>query len=57
MQVTRTFVALVAVSGIGLVGGLSAQGPVSQMDTHINAARAGAGQEYRATFVNLCFTG
>jgi metallo-beta-lactamase class B len=57
MQVTRTFVALVAVSGIGLVGALSAQGPVSQMDTHINAARAAAGQDYRATFVNLCFTG
>jgi metallo-beta-lactamase class B len=57
MQVTRTFVALVAVSGIGFVGALSAQAPASQMDAHITAARAAAGQDYRATFVNLCFTG
>ena len=57
MQVTRTFAALVAVSGIGLGSALSAQAPVSQIDTHINAARAAAGQDYRATFVNLCFPG
>jgi metallo-beta-lactamase class B len=57
MQVTRTLVALVALSGSGFVGALSAQGPSGQMDTHISAARAAAGQDYRATFVNLCFTG
>ena len=31
-----------------------AQAPASEVDTHIAAARAAAGQEYRATFVNLC---
>jgi metallo-beta-lactamase class B len=31
-----------------------AQAPPSQVDTHIAAARAAAGQDYRATFVNLC---
>ena len=28
--------------------------PVSEIDAHIAAARAAAGQDYRATFVNLC---
>jgi metallo-beta-lactamase class B len=46
-----------------LVGSLSflllgvialAQAPSSEMDTHIAAARTAAGQDYRATFVNLC---
>jgi metallo-beta-lactamase class B len=36
---------------------LTAQAPVSEMDAHINAARAAAGLDYRATFVNLCFPG
>jgi metallo-beta-lactamase class B len=31
-----------------------AQTPSSQIDAHIAAARAAAGQDYRATFVNLC---
>jgi metallo-beta-lactamase class B len=31
-----------------------AQAPASEVDAHIAAARAAAGQEYRATFVNLC---
>src|SRR5262245_49957433 len=31
-----------------------AQTPPSQIDAHIAAARAAAGQDYRATFVNLC---
>jgi metallo-beta-lactamase class B len=31
-----------------------AQTPVSDVDTHIAAARTAAGQDYRATFVNLC---
>jgi metallo-beta-lactamase class B len=30
------------------------QTPASQIDAHIAAARAAAGQDYRATFVNLC---
>jgi metallo-beta-lactamase class B len=28
--------------------------PASEIDTHITAARTAAGQDYRATFVNLC---
>ena len=31
-----------------------AQAPPSEIDAHIAAARAAAGQDYRATFVNLC---
>jgi metallo-beta-lactamase class B len=31
-----------------------AQAPASEVDSHIAAARAAAGQDYRATFVNLC---
>ena len=30
---------------------------MSEVDAHINAARAAAGLDYRATFVNLCFPG
>jgi metallo-beta-lactamase class B len=36
---------------------LSAQAPPSDMDTHIAAAKAAAGLDYRATFVNLCLPG
>jgi metallo-beta-lactamase class B len=32
----------------------AAQTPASEVDAHIAAARAAAGQDYRATFVNLC---
>lgn len=56
MNATRTLAALIAVFGISLAGALSAQTPASQIDAHVDAARAAAGQEYRATFVNLCFT-
>jgi metallo-beta-lactamase class B len=31
-----------------------AQAPASDVDTHVAAARAAAGQEYRNTFMNLC---
>jgi len=49
---------LIAVVGATLVGtSLSAQAPVSDIDAHVNAARAAAGLDYRATFVNLCFPG
>ena len=57
MHVTRTLAALVALFGIGLASALSAQAPVSEIDAHINAAKTAAGQDYRATFVNLCFPG
>jgi metallo-beta-lactamase class B len=46
------------VLGAALAGTtLSAQAPASEIDTHISAARAAAGLDYRATFVNLCFSG
>jgi metallo-beta-lactamase class B len=32
----------------------AAQAPASDVDAHIATAKAAAGQEYRATFVNLC---
>ena len=32
----------------------AAQTPVSDVDAHVAAARAAAGQDFRATFVNLC---
>src|SRR5688500_19295877 len=32
----------------------AAQAPTSEVDAHIAAARAAAGQDFRATFVNLC---
>ena len=35
----------------------SAQAPTSEIDAHVAAARTAAGQDYRATFVNLCFSG
>ena len=35
----------------------AAQAPTSEVDAHIAAARAAAGQDYRATFVNLCLPG
>ena len=55
MHVTRT---LIAAFGSALLGAvLSAQVPASDVDAHINAARAAAGLDYRATFVNLCFAG
>jgi metallo-beta-lactamase class B len=38
-----------------LLSAAAAQGPTSDVDAHIAAARAAAGQDYRATFVNLCF--
>lgn len=33
----------------------TAQTPVSEIDSHIAAAKTAAGLDYRATFVNLCF--
>jgi len=49
---------LIGVLGTALAGStLTAQAPVSDMDTHIATARTAAGLDYRATFVNLCFAG
>jgi metallo-beta-lactamase class B len=36
---------------------LSAQSPANDIDAHISVAKAAAGLDYRATFVNLCFPG
>lgn len=36
---------------------LAAQAPPSEIDSHISAAKAAAGLDYRATFVNLCLPG
>jgi metallo-beta-lactamase class B len=44
---------IVALAGVPLF----AQAPASEIDTHIYAAKAAAGLDYRATFVNLCFPG
>src|SRR5919106_531535 len=49
---------LFGVLGAVLVGAsLSAQTPPNEMDAHISAAKAAAGLDYRATFVNLCLPG
>ena len=49
---------LCGVLGAALAGTtLSAQAPASEIDAHFSAARAAAGLDYRATFVNLCFSG
>jgi metallo-beta-lactamase class B len=48
---------LIGLSGVLLGAALSAQVPLSDVDAHIAAAKAAAGLDYRATFVNLCFPG
>jgi metallo-beta-lactamase class B len=45
---------VVAIFAVMLGTTALAQTPSSQIDAHIAAARAAAGQDYRATFVNLC---
>jgi metallo-beta-lactamase class B len=46
--------AVVALFAVMLEAATLAQTPSSQIDAHIAAARVAAGQDYRATFVNLC---
>src|SRR5687768_8512139 len=53
----RTLVWLSTLGALLLSTAAAAQAPVSEMDTHIATARAAAGLDYRATFVNLCFPG
>jgi metallo-beta-lactamase class B len=55
MHATRTVIGTFAAMLVGTA--LSAQAPASDIDTHVNAAKAAAGLDYRATFVNLCFSG
>jgi len=58
MQANRALSALAA--AVLLAATASAQSPFSDpgsIDAHISAAKAAAGLDYRATFVNLCFPG
>src|SRR5688572_31955679 len=50
----RTPILIGTLGALLLAAASQAQAPASEVDTHIAAARAAAGQEYRATFVNLC---
>src|SRR4030095_3210351 len=55
MHPIRLLIGVLAVAVLGAT--VSAQAPANEIDAHINAAKAAAGLDYRATFVNLCFTG
>ena len=55
MLATRTLIGLFAAVLAG--ASLSAQAPPNEIDAHIAAAKAAAGLDYRATFVNLCLPG
>jgi metallo-beta-lactamase class B len=55
MDVRRILIGVVAAGLTSIT--LAAQAPASDIDAHIAAGRAAAGLDYRATFVNLCFTG
>jgi metallo-beta-lactamase class B len=50
----RTSVVICSLSAMLLATAALAQAPLSEIDAHIATARAAAGQDYRATFVNLC---
>jgi len=52
--VKRTAIMFSALAAMLLGTGVLAQAPVSEIDAHIAAAKAAAGQEFRGTFVNLC---
>jgi metallo-beta-lactamase class B len=55
MHATRTL--MIVLGATLMIAPLTAQAPASEMDAHISAAKAAAGLDYRATFVNLCFPG
>ena len=50
----RTTVTICSLSAVFVAALGLAQVPSSEMDTHIATAKTAAGQDYRATFVNLC---
>jgi len=52
--VNRTSIVISSLSAVLLTTAALAQAPSSEIDAHIAAAKAAAGQEYRGTFVNLC---
>jgi metallo-beta-lactamase class B len=53
MKIRHLLLALLTIPLI--CGSASGQTTTSQIDAHIAAAKAAAGLDYRATFVNLCF--
>ena len=52
MKHTSVVISSLAAALVGTA--VLAQAPVSEIDAHIATARTAAGQDYRATFVNLC---
>jgi metallo-beta-lactamase class B len=50
----RVLVVIASLSMVLLGASARAQTPSSQIDAHILTAKTAAGQDYRATFVNLC---
>ena len=54
MKRTTAMRYLLSVMLLGVAALSQAQAPSSEIDTHIASAKAAAGQDYRATFVNLC---
>ena len=50
----RTHKLIGTLGALFLTAAAQAQAPASDVDAHVAAARAAAGQEYRGTFVNLC---
>ncbi|HEY8253161.1 MAG TPA: MBL fold metallo-hydrolase [Rhizomicrobium sp.] len=55
MKAYTLFTALLATAVSAWTIPAGAQGPTSEIDGHIDAAKKAAGLDYRATFVNLCF--
>ncbi len=50
-----TFLLATVISASTISIPAAAQTPISEIDSHIAAAKTAAGLDYRATFVNLCF--
>jgi metallo-beta-lactamase class B len=54
----RVPVAMCSLSAVLMAGAaVVAQAPPSEVDTHVAAARAAAGMDFRNTFINLCLPG
>ena len=55
---SRSYFSILLATAMSLATGtgpVAAQTPAGEIDSHIAAAKAAAGLDYRATFVNLCF--
>jgi metallo-beta-lactamase class B len=55
MKAYTLFTALLGATASAWTIPAIAQGPASEIDSHIDTAKKAAGLDYRATFVNLCF--